>query len=166
MIFPSEPPHRWKELYRYWRSKHVGGRPPRRRDIDPLTEIPELAPYLALIQVENGGFRYRLVGTTVVDQANMDMTGRRVGDSEFRPHIAARWAEALSSVVADQQPRLATGEFAFPTEALFLGLMLPLLDSDNRPSMILLGSFTHGFYAPGVQVEKLSVSRVSGIAYD
>jgi hypothetical protein len=164
MIFSAEPAHRWKELYRYWRGKHVGSRPPSRRDIDPLTEIPTLVSSLALIEAESDGFRYRLVGATIVDQANMEMTARRVGESSFKPHIAATWADALRGVVADRQPRLVTGEFAFPTEAFFKGLMLPLLEKSDDHTTILLGSFTQGFYEPGVQVDKLTVSIVTGIS--
>lgn len=62
----------------YWAAKR-GGRPmPRKRDIDP-TEMPaKIVPNLQLIDVIDGGarFRYRLIGTATVDAYGEDFTGR------------------------------------------------------------------------------------------
>ena len=56
----------WRQLYRYWQSKHVEGRPPSRADIDPITEIPRLVANLMLIDSVGDDFIYRFVGTEVV----------------------------------------------------------------------------------------------------
>jgi hypothetical protein len=62
----------------YWTEKR-GGRPvPRKRDIDPI-EIPRgVLPNLQLIDVIDGGarFRYRLIGTATVEAYGEDFTGR------------------------------------------------------------------------------------------
>jgi hypothetical protein len=42
---------RWKELYRWWLSKRVDGRPPSRRDVDPLPDLPRLVANLMLLAV-------------------------------------------------------------------------------------------------------------------
>jgi len=42
----------WHELHRYWLDKHVEGKPPARRDLDPLVEIPSLVAWIMLVEVE------------------------------------------------------------------------------------------------------------------
>jgi hypothetical protein len=55
---------------------------PRRRDIDP-SEIPRLLPYVQLVETtEDGGFRYRLIGTGLVEAFGHDYTGQYV-DEQF-----------------------------------------------------------------------------------
>jgi hypothetical protein len=64
-------------LHEYWRSKAgADGAVPRRRDIDPI-DLPDLLPNLMLLDVERDPlrFRYRLVGTRVVDFSYHDFTG-------------------------------------------------------------------------------------------
>ena len=63
---------RWQDLYSYWQSKHVDGRPPSRRDIDPPTEIPPLAASLMLIEVIPDGYHYRLGGSTLRERLGAD----------------------------------------------------------------------------------------------
>ncbi|TQV79755.1 PAS domain-containing protein [Denitrobaculum tricleocarpae] len=48
----------------YWRSLANPGDFPTRNAIDPLS-IPELLPYILLLDVENQDFRFRLVGEAV-----------------------------------------------------------------------------------------------------
>lgn len=62
----------------YWMGKRVGRSMPSKRDIDP-TEIPaKIMPNLQIIEVIDGGarFRYRLIGTATVDAYGEDFTGR------------------------------------------------------------------------------------------
>lgn len=47
---------------------------PARADLDP-TEIPDLLPWVILVDVLPGDFRYRLVGTEVRRIAHADYTG-------------------------------------------------------------------------------------------
>jgi len=42
----------WKQLYEYWLSKHVGGRPPARHELDPPVDVPRLIPNIMLIDLE------------------------------------------------------------------------------------------------------------------
>ena len=55
----------WKQLYDYWLSKHAGGRPPCRHDLDPPVDVPRLIPNIMLIDIEGETLRYRLVGTAI-----------------------------------------------------------------------------------------------------
>src|SRR5271156_2056708 len=88
----SEP---WRQLHRYWLSKHVDGRPPARADIDPITEIPRLVANLMIIDAVGADFVYRFVGTEVVTQTGEDMTGQRVGLSRKYGSIRSTWIGAL-----------------------------------------------------------------------
>ena len=47
----------WRELYSYWRGRHIEGRPPRRADIDPPIDIPKLLPNLIIFDCVGGHFR-------------------------------------------------------------------------------------------------------------
>lgn len=68
-------------IYNYWSGKRQGSQLPSRQAIDPA-EIPELLPHLGLIDVEPNmsGFRYRLIGTHMVNMFGRDFTGRSLGD--------------------------------------------------------------------------------------
>ena len=68
---------RLRALFGYWREKRGDGTMPARADLDPL-EIPTLLPIVGLVDVLDGGarFRYRLVGTEIVDVDGHDATGR------------------------------------------------------------------------------------------
>ncbi len=64
-------------LFQYWDRKR-GVRPmPARRDLDPV-EIPRLLPHLRITEILEGctRFRYRLVGTAVVEAYGADFTGK------------------------------------------------------------------------------------------
>lgn len=95
---------RVRRLHEYWRAK--AGAPasvPQRRDIDP-TELPDLLPSLLLVDVEHNPlrFRYRLVGTRIVDFSYRDFTGTYLDE--------AGWAEEKGSTRAytDAVTRAAT----------------------------------------------------------
>ena len=70
----------WRDLLTYWRGKHFGGKPPARRDIDPIAEIPSLAGSLFLIDVEGEQFRFRLIGSEIVQWAGRDSTGKVIDE--------------------------------------------------------------------------------------
>ena len=53
-----------------------------RRDMDPLDITPKLLPWIMILDVEEAPrrFRYRLVGTRVVELLDRDLTGRYLDD--------------------------------------------------------------------------------------
>jgi len=70
-------------LLEYWRRQRPArGRLPARVDIDPVELGSELIPYIALIDVVDGGarFRFRLVGTQLAVEAGLDLSGRFVDE--------------------------------------------------------------------------------------
>lgn len=85
-VAPGEP---WsagvRKIYRYWLSRRPPGRLPGRQHIDPV-DIPDLLRGLWLIEVTRDPlrFRYRLVGTRIVEALGFDPTGRWL--DEAHPH--------------------------------------------------------------------------------
>lgn len=94
-------------LESYWQSKCAAGGLPSRQDIDPA-EIRRLLAHIALVDVlqNGGGFRYRLVGTRVVQQLAFDPTGEDlqacVGTGQGSPF----WVY-LNAIAANLTPRTA-----------------------------------------------------------
>ena len=70
-------------LHSYWQSQqqHRGGGLPRRGDIAP-DQIRDLLPHIMIIDVERDPlrFRYRLVGTRVVEYNGVEFTGYYLGE--------------------------------------------------------------------------------------
>jgi hypothetical protein len=146
----------WKTLHRYWLLKHRDGRPPSRKDLDPLIEIPALVANLVLLDVEGDSYRYRLVGTEVVKRAGTDMTGRMIGLSVTAPELRDQWHLALDSVAAEQKPQLFLSKMPEGVTARYVTIMLPLVASSGITEKILIGLFFDGYVPPG--------KRVPGIA--
>jgi hypothetical protein len=74
---------RIRRLHGYWQHQHQhrGGRLPRRGDISP-DQIKDLLPNIMIVEVERDPmrFRYRLVGTRVVEYNGVEFTGRYLGE--------------------------------------------------------------------------------------
>jgi hypothetical protein len=101
----------------YWAIKCREGRLPRRQDIDPL-EMRSFLPYVVLLDVERqpGGlglrFRYRLVGTHVVEIFGRELTGVHLDEVNF-PDIYPAVHDQLARVVQTCRP--AIGCYVTPT---------------------------------------------------
>src|ERR1700723_604802 len=82
----------WKQLYDYWLSKHVDGRPPGRHGLDPPGDGPPLIPNIILIDVEAETLRYRLVGSAIWNRYGFDLTGTTI---DSRNPAEAEWRDTL-----------------------------------------------------------------------
>jgi hypothetical protein len=62
----------------YWESKRAGRKMPTRRDLDPLLEVPQMTPWIFLTDVLHDplDFRFRLIGSGVVDRSRANHTGK------------------------------------------------------------------------------------------
>ena len=93
--------HRFHE---YWRTKFSAGHAvPLRAGVDP-TELRDLLPNIVIIEVERAPmrFRYRLVGTRVVDFNKLDFTGSYLGTIGWDEE--QQIVDACTDVVASRQP--------------------------------------------------------------
>jgi hypothetical protein len=145
----------WRTLHRYWLMKHRDGRPPARKDLDPLIEIPSLVANLVLLEPVDGSYRYRLVGTEVVKRTGMEMTGKMIGLTITLPEMREQWRLALDAVSQAQKPQLFLSKMPEGVTARYVTLMLPLI-SDNITEMVLVGMFFDGYVPPGRLVPGLS----------
>jgi hypothetical protein len=70
----------------YWESKRAGRAMPARRDLDPVLEIPKLLQWVVLVDVLRDplDFRFRLIGTGIVDKSRSNHTGKLFSEL---PHI-------------------------------------------------------------------------------
>ena len=75
---------RIRKLNDYWQAK-AKGKVPSRSDIDPV-DVRELLPNLMMIDMlgDPPRFRYRLVGTRVVQYTGFDFTGRCIDEMVFQ----------------------------------------------------------------------------------
>ncbi len=131
-----------RALLDYWQSIHPeSGGLPGRQHFDPV-EIPELLANLWLIDVVRDPirFRFRLIGTLVVDYAGEDNTGK---------WLYERWPNfddtGYVSVVESRQPSWARGPSRFRPEKEYYEIervRLPLAaDGENVDMIVALTVF-------------------------
>ena len=142
LLAPSLQP-----LLAYWTSRCTDGRLPARADIDPL-DIPRLLPFLYLVDVERqtGGaapyrFRYRLVGTGIVERNGGDPTGQYLDAFENRPFHETIVAD-YTRCAAERRPVAAARRFMDMTGRHwpYQRLVLPLSENGLDVNMLLGGN--------------------------
>lgn len=126
---------------------------PSRRDIDPV-DLPRQLPNIMLIDVEQRPlrFRYRLVGTRVVEASAEDRTGYYFDSVEFfalNPIIMTQYRQVLES----GEPMFSLEPFKnFVNDTIYQvdRLILPLSTSGDAVDMLLVHfSFRTGPWAQG-----------------
>jgi len=133
----------------YWIDKRGGRLLPRKRDIDP-TEIPrKVLPHLQLIDVIDGGarFRFRLVGTAVVNAYGKDYTGRYA--DELFPDDRLNFIQGIYRTVCDSKtPILARNKYHTPKkiELFATRIYMPVSD-DHLNVRYILGVLRFEFAA-------------------
>src|SRR5262249_15539068 len=127
-------------FFAYWRAKAPPGRLPGRQHIDPL-DIPRLLRHIAMFDVVHGGsalrFRFRLMGTGVVQLMGDDYTGRWVGET-MAPDDHLKLHAACAQVGVGQ-PHYWERLLPFPNRE-FVGhrrLALPLAGDGSTVDMII-----------------------------
>lgn len=103
-----------REVLGYWNSKRTERPLPSRSDFDPLVEVPRLVPHLMLAEYHRipPRFRFRLVGTSVVDCMGEDRTGQWVDADRANTDQIAR---LLLSSVDQNGPTYGHASFQTPT---------------------------------------------------
>ena len=123
----------------YWTAKRGGRLMPRKRDIDPI-EIPaKIVPNLQLIDVIDGGarFRYRLIGTATVDAYGEDFTGR-YADEMFPAELRHFIHGIYRQVCAGRAPLFLSNRYisAKGFELASKRIYMPLADANGAVSHI------------------------------
>jgi len=126
---PSPVIHR---LYDYWRSKGGGeGRIPPRSAIEPL-ELVEILPNLALVEAVGPRFRYRLIGTRIVEFTGRDSTGKHFDELEFdrrEPFWQRRYVKVFAGEILHGRDVMHWVDRDFIP---YYWIGLPLLTPDGR----------------------------------
>ncbi|NBC96303.1 MAG: PAS domain-containing protein [Deinococcus-Thermus bacterium] len=125
----------------YWQSKQRGDLLPGRSAIDP-TEIPSLLPHVELSEVIDRGadFRFRLVGTHLVDTDAVNPTGHLFSDFFEMPAYAAYMFRLYRHVVATGRPVWSGSRIPLPLRGLDIKterLYLPLATDGRTVDMVL-----------------------------
>jgi CheY-like chemotaxis protein len=130
-------------LHRYWLEKRGSGRWPDRRSIDPA-DLKEILPKLALIETIGDPqclrFRYRLVGTSIVDAYRMNPSGKFIDEvtaGEYRDFILSLLEEvATAGTAIYSSSAFRFEETGLSAERLFLPLSV---GNSNRVGQIMMG---------------------------
>jgi len=98
-------------LAAYWQSKCAGRFAPRRADIDPL-DLRVHMPYLFLVDVlPDDEFRYRLMGTALVEGTGRDITGKKLSDLHgTNPGVMHRLKSRFDQVLRTGKPVFTSGQ--------------------------------------------------------
>jgi len=147
---------RLRALFGYWAEKRGERAMPARADLDPL-EIPTLLPIIGLVDVLDGGarFRYRLIGTEIVDVGGHDPTGRFLDevlpDSGYADYLIGMFRE----VTRERRPLYGESDFRGQSriECRVRRLLMPLSRDGRAVDMIFGGQVEvasgRGAQAPG-----------------
>lgn len=131
-------------VYGYWSGKCRDGRLPARRDIDP-SDIPHFLAHIFLVEVHRAEdrfrFRFRLVGTGVVEWIGRDATGRFMDDPWYGERgklLQGHYEEVATDGVARYYVQYAA--WVAHARRSYCKLLLPMAD-DGRCVDMILGCF-------------------------
>jgi hypothetical protein len=135
-----------QELVDYWQQKRRGRMVPARSDIDPMELRPHL-PHIFMMDVLDGGldFRFRLVGTSIVQGLGHDNTGKTLSELYGdRPDVLRKILARFILAVQERRPIFARGNIWWLPDRSFhryaIGL-LPLSSDGATVDIILAELF-------------------------
>jgi len=123
-------------FHKLWASKRQDNALPPKSAFDPL-EAPRLYPWIVIAERIEGDYRYRLVGTRVVDAYGFDFTGRLL--SGFGPEPIVQETRAVYDMALDQGVCVVNrGNFGRRGRAYvrFEFLHCPVADRDGVPRFV------------------------------
>ena len=134
------------DLVVYWDHKRAGRMAPRRADIDP-SEIVAHLPHLFMLDVIDGGkdFRFRLIGTHLVEGLGRDYTGKLVSEAYGdRPEVLAQALAVFRLPLRRKGPIFARGRIYWLPDIRyrrFTGASMPLSDDGVNVNIVLAEMF-------------------------
>lgn len=138
---------RLEQAHHYWRGKAAGRRMPNRADIDP-TEIPKLLPDVMLVErLDNGRYRYRLIGTENTSAHGVNATGRFLDEVLPGPDYAAHVLRLYDKCVEQRRALYSECLFFAPSrrepERHTKVLFMPLSNDGESVNMIFVVQIFH-----------------------
>jgi hypothetical protein len=135
----------------YWEERRGSRRMPARRDLDPA-DLAAVLPHLQLIDVVlPDRFRYRLVGTALVDAFGHDYTGRFVDELLLGTGRADLINRVFTTVRDKARPVFLQARYFTAKNVDFMTnrIYLPLSENDGEVNMMLAAlSFDFGTHRP------------------
>lgn len=132
-----------RRMYEYWLAKARGRPLPDRSDLNPA-EIPAILPHLSIVEAvgDRPRYRYRLLGTTIVEALGVNPTNLFVDDIPDDDD-SAFLTTLLSEVCAKAQPLYAASafkadEYGMSTERLLLPFSL---DGGRAAQIVMAQTF-------------------------
>jgi len=130
-----------EQVLAYWRRKAGQRAMPSRADLDPVIDLPKLTMHLFLVDVERGAmrFRFRLVGTGVVDHVGRDMTGKYLDELFDHEKHYIEVKEDYLEVVRSRMPRRGVVRFFSELRGMtanYERLLLPMSDDGQRVNLL------------------------------
>jgi hypothetical protein len=138
-----------RQALAYWHKMRGARAMPARRDFDPA-EVPALLPHVQLIDRVDGRYRYRLVGTELVQVFGRDYTGQ-FPDDMFSDNRGPFICQVFDKVRAARQPMFLRSRYITAKNVEFAAnrLYLPLSADGHEVNMILgVLTFDFGSVAP------------------
>lgn len=133
------PPDLNETVYRHWAAQRGARRMPARRDIDPAA-IKGALPYLLILGVEGDLFRYRLVGTQVVEDFGRETSGTIVGSHLGSGTYRESTQSQYRSVRDTGQVIFAVNHYRSPqgAEHTVARLLMPLGEQDKVDRLLIV----------------------------
>lgn len=127
-------------FFDYWDARRGDREMPSRQDIDPA-DIPQLLPHLSLIDVVDAGarFRYRLVGTAVVDGFNRNTTNLYADELDIPQFSRDAVHLQYRSVLRKRRPIYLRNIYVLPSgvRAMTRRVLAPLSQDGAAINMII-----------------------------
>ena len=137
-----EPAGRLAQLVAYWRHLVSSGLPGRQH-LDPVMIGSALLPHVFLADVLDGGerFRWRLIGTHIVNHAASDDTGRNL-DATIAPAMRETIIGHYREIVRTRRPVCHRSEFVGRDRRVYRydRVLLPLATDGDLVDMVLGGA--------------------------
>lgn len=133
---------RIEQSFLYWSRKAAGRAMPGRADIDPV-EIPKLLPDVMLVErLDDGRYRYRLIGTENARAHGVNATGRFLDEVLPGPDYCAHVLALYDECVTRRRPLYSECLFFSPArrepERHTKVLFMPLSPDGERVNMIFV----------------------------
>jgi len=130
-----------RSIYRYWLDMKGARLMPSRADLDPA-DIVSLLSHISLINVENGGTRYkmRLIGSETVKAMNIDVTGKYLDELPF---VERALKENYDWLVAQRRPYFNFDKLRWSSKSYmdYYALGLPLSSNGQDVNMLMFGMY-------------------------
>lgn len=123
----AEDRARLRQLETLWQDKRAGRTLPSRADLDPNELKRHLSSLFITEALDDGDFRYRLIGTAVTRAMRRDVTGLRLSEA-YRPDDAGPLLGLYRKLCQARRPHWRAGRMHWnDTEfSLFEAVFLPL----------------------------------------